>query len=97
MEQYPAAPCSPGPFVLLLTITEIIRYLFLLVALLQKLVGELFIFGREILWEIWWEFCGIFSDPQKKGSNNSGKFRSIFRERLRALKKVYRATHISDM
>ena len=38
-------------------------------ALLQKLVGEVFlIFCREI----WREICRIFSHPQNKGSKNSG-------------------------
>ena len=30
-------------------------------------------FGKEISWEIWREFCGIFSDPPNKGSKVSGK------------------------
>ena len=43
-------------------------------ALLQKLVGEIsLIFCREIWWEIWREICGIFSDPQNKGSHMSVK------------------------
>ena len=43
-------------------------------ALLQKLVGEFFlIFRREIWWEIWREFSGIFSDPQNEGLKFSGK------------------------
>ena len=36
-------------------------------------VNFFLIFGREILREIWREFCGIFSDPQNKGSKISGK------------------------
>ena len=40
---------------------------------LQKLVGDFFlILGREISREISREFCGMFSDPQNKGSNTSG-------------------------
>ena len=39
-------------------------------------VNFFLIFRREI-WEIWWEFwrefCGIFSDPQNKGSNILGE------------------------
>ena len=48
-------------------------------ALLQNLVGEFFfILGREILREIWREFCGIFSDPQNEGSEMSGKISKHF-------------------
>ena len=51
----------------------------ILSALLQKLVGEFFsILGREIWREIWWEFCGIFSDPQNKGSKIWGKISEHF-------------------
>ena len=32
-----------------------------------------FFFGREILREIWRDFCGIFSDPQNKGLENFGE------------------------
>ena len=55
------------------------------------------IFGREILREIWREFCGIFSDPQNKGSKNRGKLRSIFREKIRASKKIFRANFVLQM
>ena len=50
------------------------KIVYVLPALLQKLVGEIFlIFRWKIWWEIWRGFCGIFSDPQKKGSKISGK------------------------
>ena len=46
---------------------------------LQKLVGDFFlILGREVLREIWWEFCGIFSDTQNKGWEISGKISEHF-------------------
>ena len=52
---------------------------FVLLALLQKLVGEFFlIWGREIWREIWREFWGIFSDPRNKGSKISGKISERF-------------------
>ena len=35
--------------------------------------------GKFFGWEICWEFCGIFSDPQK-GPKISGQFQSIFRQ-----------------
>ena len=36
------------------------------------------IFVREICREFWWEFCGIFSEPQNKGSKFSGKISEHF-------------------
>ena len=61
-------------------------------ALLQQLVGDFFlIFGREILREIWREFCIYFLDPQNKGSKIRGKFWSIFREKIRNSKKLFHA------
>ena len=51
-------------------VESVIYYVFLAWLPLQKLVGEfVLIFSREILREIWREFCGISSDPQNKGSN----------------------------
>ena len=35
-------------------------------------VGKFFILGREILWEIWREFCGIFFRHANEGSKISG-------------------------
>ena len=37
-----------------------------------------FDFGEEIWWEIWREFCRIFSEPQNKGSKISGKISERF-------------------
>ena len=60
-------------------------------ALLQKLVGEfVWILGREILQEIWREFCGIFSDPQNKGSKSSGKTSEHFSRENSCLEKIFR-------
>ena len=46
----------------------------------------IFLIFRKETWkiwrEIWREFSGIFSDPQNKGSKISGKFRSIFRNKI---------------
>ena len=39
-----------------------------------------------ILWDFFW--------PTKKGSNFAGKFRSIFREKIRAWKKIFRANFV---
>ena len=50
-------------------------------------VNSFWILGRDF----WREFCCIFSDPQNKGSRISGKFRSIFCEKIRASKKIIRA------
>ena len=50
--------------------------------------------GREILREIWRDFCGISSDPQNEGSQISGKFRNIFREKIRASKKHFVPTSL---
>ena len=44
---------------------------------------------REILWEIWLEFCGIFSDPQNKGSTFSGKISEHFCGKFRNSKKYF--------
>ena len=57
---------------------------FFLPVRLQKLVGVfVLIFCRDILWEIWREFCGFFFTHKIKGSKVFwGKFRSIFREKI---------------
>ena len=75
---------------------KIFAYRYRVHALLQKLVGDIFIFdfGREIRWEFRREFCGIFLDPQIIGSRISGKFRSIFREKMRASNKIFRANFV---
>ena len=59
--------------------------IFVLRALLQKLVGEF------LIWEdIWREIGWISSDPQNKVAQKYwGKFRSIFRENIRASKKHF--------
>ena len=48
--------------------------------------------------EIWRKFCRIFSDPQilkiKAPPKKSGTFRSIFREKIRALNKIFRANFV---
>ena len=63
---------------------------FVLPALLQKLVGEIFwIFGREIWREVWREICGFFLTHKIKAQLFRGKFRSIFREKFRASKKKH--------
>ena len=62
---------------------------FLLAPCTSSLVIFFLNFGRDILQEIWREFCGIFSDPQNKNSKISGKFRSIFRERKLVPRKRY--------
>ena len=50
--------------------------LIILPALPQKLVGDFFnLFFRR---EIWREICGIFSDPQSKGSEFSGEIPEHF-------------------
>ena len=55
----------------------------ILSALLQKLVGEFFFlffagkFGK-FSGKFGWNFAGIFSDPQNKGSKISGKFSEHF-------------------
>ena len=60
----------------------------LLPALPQKLVAEFcLILGRE-------NFAGCSLDPQDKGSKFRGKFRSIFREKIRASKKIFRANFV---
>ena len=57
--------------------TELFSYV--LPALLQKLAADFLLefFCREILLEIWREFCRI-SSPPKKGSKISGKIGAIF-------------------
>ena len=65
-------------------------------ALLQKLVGDFFlIFRREIWkiqWEIWREFSGdFFLTHRTKAQKIRGKFRSIFRKKIRGSKKIFRA------
>ena len=68
---------------------------FLLPALLQKLVGEFFgFFGREIWREIWWEFCGIFRTHNMKAQESRGQFQSIFCEKIRASKTIFRANFV---
>ena len=63
----------------------------ILLALLQKLVGEFFlILGREI----WREFAGFFLTHEIKAQNFRGKIRSIFREKIRASKKIFRANFV---
>ena len=43
-------------------------------------------------------FRGFFSDPQNKGSNISGKYRGIFRKKIRSSKKIIRAKiHSADV
>ena len=48
--------------------------------------------------EIWREFGGIFPDPRNKGSQMfgkiGGKYRSIFREKIRASKEIIRANFV---
>ena len=44
--------------------------------------------------EIWREFSGIFFDPHIKAQKFRGKFRSIFREKFRASKKIFRANFV---
>ena len=44
-------------------------------ALLQKLVGE---FVLNLGWETWPDFCGIFLNPQNKGSKTSGQISEHF-------------------
>ena len=54
----------------------------ILLALLQKLVGEFFFdFGEGNLAE----FCGICSDPRNKGSKISGKISEHFCENILSL------------
>ena len=63
-------------------------------ALLQKLVGELFFFdfsqgNLENLVGIWREFCGIFLTHREKAQKFRGKFRSVFRNKIRSSKKSF--------
>ena len=72
-------PETATAFSSFLNYRPMILVLFILLALLQKLVGDFFlILGREIWREIWREFCGIFSDPRNKGSKISGKISEHF-------------------
>ena len=41
-----------------------------------------------------WEFCGIFSGRQNKGPNILGNFRSIFRQKFRSSKTIFRANFV---
>ena len=85
----------------------IFRSWLVLPALLQKLVGEFFWFfaGKfgKFNGKFGGNFPGIFSDPQNKGSKFSGKFRSIFRKKIRGSKKIFRAKftlqtcHLNDL
>ena len=72
-----------------------------LLALLQKLVGNFFLIFRreirEIWWEFWREFCGIFSDDRIKAQQFRGKFRGIFRKKIRSSKKIFRAKFTLQM
>ena len=52
------------------------------------------IWGREILQEIRREFSGFLSTHKWRLKNFRGKFRSIFREKFRASKKIFRANFV---
>ena len=45
----------------------------------------------KIWWEIWREFSGIFLTHRTKAQKFRGKFRSIFRKKIRGSKKIFRA------
>ena len=62
-------------------------------ALLQKLVGEFFILGGNFAGNVGGNLAGIFYQ-QNKGSKNRGKIRSIFREKICASKKLFRANFV---
>ena len=57
--------------------------------------SDLFEFSREILREIWREFCRIFSDTQNKGgSKNSVKISEHFSWEISCLEKIFRANFV---
>ena len=64
-------------------------------ALLQKLVGEFFDFSQGILENFVGNlegiFRGFFLTHRTKAQKFRGKFRSIFRKKIRGSKKIFRA------
>ena len=47
---------------------------------------------REILWEIWYEFCCFSSIPQSKGPKSLGCSRSVIRKEFRYSSKLFIST-----
>ena len=47
-----------------------------------KSLSVIFHVSQGIFYDIWREFCGIFSDPQRQGSNIAGNISEYFRKKF---------------